>query len=65
MERRISVVAQLETAVVTGLKRAERLRQSILKRALRAGYDRHINIDGWVVDGHKIFTPPNLPHFEK
>lgn len=33
VERRLSVAAQLEAAVETGLKRAARLRQSILKRA--------------------------------
>ena len=33
VERRLSVVHQAETAVETSLKRAERLRQSILKRA--------------------------------
>ncbi len=33
VERRLSVVAALETAVSANLRRAERLRQSILKRA--------------------------------
>ena len=33
VERRLSVIQQAETAVETSLKRAERLRQSILKRA--------------------------------
>ena len=33
VERRLSVVDQMEAAVGSGLKRAERLRQAILKRA--------------------------------
>ncbi len=33
VERRLSVVAEVEAAVETNLARAERLRQSILKRA--------------------------------
>jgi type I restriction enzyme, S subunit len=33
VERRLSVVAEVEAAVATNLKRAERLRQAILKRA--------------------------------
>ena len=33
VERRLSVVAEVEAAVAANLKRAERLRQAILKRA--------------------------------
>src|SRR3989442_15127162 len=33
VERRLSVIDELEAAVIANLKRAERLRQSILKRA--------------------------------